>query len=197
MFARSTSIYTVFVKNVNSSNGMMVTNTSQDQTQVDKYVNLAKVVNTVNVLMTEYAKGHFYEVANILTPGTYNNLSIKFANLAADPIKYPEYETIRKSSTSALAGLYQSILQYSNYVNIEAQLALAQELVNILNDPVLLNQYILKLRQKRQLFPDSKVQVTAATLKPEYAEYVRLYGFPAGAIFETDKLAGILQKISQ
>ena len=197
MFANKNSTHTFFAKNVNSSNGIMASNNSQSLTLVIMYAKLSKVIETVNTLMTEYAKGHFYEVANILTPQAYNSISMGFANLAANPVQYPEYENIRKSSTTALAGLYQSILQYSNYVNVETQLELAQQKVDILYNPELLKQFISNMRNNRQLFPESIVQAPVATLKPEYAEYVKLYGFPEGAVFDPDKLAGILRQLQK
>jgi hypothetical protein len=36
---------------------------------------------------------------------------------------------------------------------------------------------------------------TIAVVRPEIMEYIRLYGFPCGAIFETDKLAEIVAQI--
>jgi len=161
------------------------------------YTKLSKVVETVNTLMTEYSKRNLYEIENILTPQAYNSISMGFANLAANPVQYPEYENIRKSSTTALAGLYQSILQYSNYVNVETQLELAQQKVDILYNPELLKQFISNMKNNRQLFPESVVQAPVATLKPEYAEYVKLYGFPEGAVFDPDKLAGILRQMQK
>jgi hypothetical protein len=35
-----------------------------------------------------------------------------------------------------------------------------------------------------------------ATLKPEYAEYIKQFGFPQGAIFEPDKLAFVLRLLN-
>jgi hypothetical protein len=151
------------------------------------------VVQTINTLMKEYSKGNFYTVANILTQASYNKLSISLAGLAAAANKFPDYETIRSSTTSSLGGLYQSILQYSELVDVKAQLGISREHESILYDPVKLKEYIESLNKRRAIFPESKVRVMAATLKPEYAEYVRRYGFPAGAVFEPDKLATVLQ----
>ena len=142
-----------------------------------------------------YSKGHFFTVANILTQTTYNKLSISLANLAASSIKFPDYETIRNSSTSALGGLYQSILQYADLINVEAQLELAKEHEAILYDKVKLQEFINKMNQNRQIFPESNVTAMKATLKPEYAAYIKRFGFPEGAVFETDKLAVVLQQL--
>lgn len=183
---------TVFGKNINLT---ISNNDSSNQLLVAMYAKLAVVVHTINTLMTEFSKGHFYTVANILTQTIYNKLSINLANLAVSANKFPDFETIRISSTSALGGLYKSILQYSDYVNMEEQLALAKEHEAILYDRVKLQDFINKMNQNRQVFPESKVTVTKATLKPEYAAYVKQFGFPEGAVFEPDKLAYVLQQL--
>jgi hypothetical protein len=160
------------------------------------YKQLSAVVETTNMLMKEYYTGNFYAVTNILTQSAYNTLSLKLANLAAPQNKYPEYEIIRTSTTSALGGLYQSVLQYSEYLDVQVQLELSKERESILYDRVKLKEYIDKMNQNRRLFPDSVVQATKALLKPEYAEYIKFFGFPEGAVFEPDKLAFILQKLN-
>jgi hypothetical protein len=182
----------MFSKNVSGTFG---NGDSFNQYQIDMYKKLSAVVDTINMLMKEYSTGNFYAVSNILTQQTYNTLSLSLANIAVSANKYPEYETIRKSTTAALGGLYQSILQYSEYLDVQAQLEISKERESILHDKVKLREYIEKLNQNRRLFPDSVVQAKKATLKPEYAEYVKYFGFPEGAVFEPDKLAFILQKL--
>jgi hypothetical protein len=189
---RSSTNRSLFSKNINQP---IINGDSVNQVLVSMYAKLAAVVQTINTLMLEYSKGHFYAVANILTRTTYNKLSISLASLAVPANKYPDFETIRTSSTSALGGLYQSILQYSEYVDIQAQLELAREHESILYDRVKLQEFIDKMNQNKRIFPDSKVTVMSATLKPEYAEYIKQFGFPEGAVFEPDKLAQVLQKL--
>lgn len=192
MFASSKSSNTVFSKNVNVNSSI---GTTENQLIVNMYKKLSVVVQTVNTLMTEYSKGNFYAVANILNLENYNTYSILLANLEANALRYPEYEIIRKSSTSALTGLYQSIIQYSDYLNLEEQLIISQQKENILYNPTLLSEFISKMQQNRQLFPESTVDAPMATLKPEYAAYIAQYGFPQGGVFDPDRLAYILQKM--
>jgi hypothetical protein len=45
------------------------------------------------------------------------------------------------------------------------------------------------------LFPDIEVTSIGATLKPEVAEYIKLFGLPQKGIFETDKMAIALKNI--
>ena len=192
MFASSKSSNSVFSKNVNVNSSI---GTTENQLIVNMYKKLSVVVQTVNTLMTEYSKGNFYAVANILNLENYNTYSILLANLEANALRYPDYETIRKSSTSALTGLYQSIIQYSDYLNLEEQLRISRQREDILYNPTLLSEFISKMQQNRQLFPESTVEAPMATLKPEYAAYIAQYGFPQGGTFDPDRLASILQKM--
>ena len=190
---KTSGINAVFSKNVSMH---IKNNDSDDRILVAMYNQLAGVIETIQALLKEYSLGHFYTVANILTLETYNKLSIRLSNLAAKANKFPNYEIIRTSNTAALAGLYQSIMQYSDYIDIQHKLEICEENESILYDRVKLQEYINKLNQRKQLFPDSKVQAKKATLKPEYAEYIKHFGFPEGAVFDPDKLAFILQQLS-
>ncbi|NDC83571.1 hypothetical protein EB093_07935 [bacterium] len=191
--ARGGNNNTVFSKNVSL---LLLNGDSKYQILVGMYYKLSGVVQTINALLKEYSKGNFYAVANILTKQAYNKLSINLASMAAEANKFPEYEIIRGSATSSLAGLYQCVLQYSELVDVRAQLELCREQEEILHDPKKLSEYIEKLNQRRLIFPDSHVQVIPATLKPQYAAYVKQYGFPEGAVFDPDKLAFILQQLN-
>jgi hypothetical protein len=183
---------TIFSRNINL---MLMNGDSKNQIMVNMYKKLAAVVQTINTLMLEYSNANFYAVANILTLSMYNKLSVSLSDLAASATKYPDYETIRLSSTSSLKGLYQSILQYSDYVDVKHKLEICEEHESILYDRVKLQDFINKLNQNKRLFPESNVKVTKATLKPEYAEYIKQYGFPEGSVFDPDRLGHILRQM--
>jgi hypothetical protein len=191
MFAANTMFY----RNVNAINGVILTGDGRSKMLVDMYARLATVSRTINVLMQEYSKGNFYEVANTLTNEVFNKLSMRLGALAADPVKYPDYEVIRAMTTCGLSGMYQGLLQYANLVETDLKLKICQEHESILHDPAKLQEWINHLRQRRTLFPESKVQVRKATLKPEYAEYIKQHGFPEGGVFDPNKLNAILNKL--
>lgn len=197
MFRSSSALTTVhntiYSRNINL---ILMNGDSANQVMINMYKKLAAVVQTINTLMLEFSKGHFYEVANILTEKIYHKLAIKLFDLAAASNKYPDYETIRSSSTSSLGGLYQSIMQYGELVDVKNKLEICEEHESILYDPIKLKEYINRLNQNKRLFPDSNVKVAKATLKPEYAEYVKQFGFPEGAVFEPDKLAQCIRRLS-
>lgn len=161
------------------------------------YTELSNYVKTIKTLTDEYALGEIALVAQILTQTEYEKMAVDLNNLAKDETVCPEYEVLRKSICSSLSGLYQSILQYAVLLDTEAKLTECQTMANILKDPVLLQDYINKQKSRRLLFPDSKINIgLQAQLKPEYAKYVQLYGFPPGAVFDMDKLAQIIKNLT-
>jgi hypothetical protein len=158
------------------------------------YARLAKYVETIQILFTEYTAGNFGIVANILTLSVYEEIALELNKLAMDEFLYPDYETLRKNYTYVIAGLYQSVLQYSYLVDAQYKLEQCNEKAEILNDPVKLKEYISRL--KRSIFPETTIQTIKATIKPEYLEYIRLYGYPEGNVFDPDKLAQIIQYLN-
>jgi len=190
------STNSIFSRNVANTNTFLTNADARNRILISMYAKLSVYVRTIRTLLIEYSQGHFFEVANILTNTVFNRMSVELNNLSADPSKYSDYENIRMGSVASLQGLYQSILQYANLVDAELKLEKAKECEEILNDPVKLEEYIKMLHGRRTLFKESKVQTIKATLKPEYAEYIRSYGFPEGGIFEMDKLALVCKRLN-
>jgi hypothetical protein len=187
---------TVFSRNVNTVNGPMATKEAKVTASIDIYVKLSKFVSTIRYLLIQYASANFYAVAHALTLDAYRKLSIDLNALAADANKYNDYENIRRGIVESLQGLYQSVLQHNILMDTEAKLSVANKNLETLYDPVKLRAYIELMNQRRTLFDESKVKTTvAATLKPEYAEYIRLYGYPEGSVFDMDKLAQIINRL--
>jgi hypothetical protein len=149
-------------------------------------------VASIQKLYQLFSDGKFFEVASLLTQPVYESLSRDFRLLEVDEIKYPEYENIRLSELRSLQGLYQGVRQYAILVNTENALTTAEECCATLRDPQKLKDYLDMMQRNRRVFPDSSITVTKATLKPQYAEYIRLYGYPPGGIFDMDKLSDIL-----
>jgi hypothetical protein len=174
---------------------------------VELYHELSMVTNSVKTLQDTYAAGNVYAVANILTADVYNEIVMQLQQLTAEPSSadralnmedvYNDYERIRTNTSSGLTSLRKAVVQHSELVETQTRLATVQEKVAILYDPVKLQQYIddLNNQAKSKLFPDSVVQVRKAIIKPEYAEYIKRYGYPEGGAFNPDKLAEILQEL--
>ena len=187
MFASTASSNTVFSRNVSNSSG--------DTVSINLYYKLAKYVKSISIIFTEYTKGNFYAVSNILTRKVYNQYAIRLSNLAKNRNKHRDYETLRRSCVESLHGMYQAIQQYSIIIDLENALESSQEAEDILYDSVRLKEFIANLNRQTSVFPDARITTIAATLKPEYAEYIRLYGYPESGVFDMDKLAKILKSL--
>merc|ERR1711991_751937 len=154
-----------------------------------KYSELAKIVKTINNLMYQFSLGNFdYVVANF-TQVVYYNLSQELYKIREDANTYPDYETMRTNVVRSLEGLYKSVLLYKEHSSTLLQLEAQTEKASILDDMNKLREYIKGLQGSISLFPDMYVTSIAATLKPEIAIYIQLYGFPEGGVFESEKLA--------
>jgi hypothetical protein len=199
MFA--TSVYrknptSAFSGNRDSGNGYIVKyiQVLRDNPEVGLVANLAKYVKTLQALMTAYETGQYQLVANLLTLPVYNQMSVDLARLAANPLLYPNYETLRVAITSTLTGLYLAVVQYGNLVNAEIQLTSAEDCCSILSDPTRLQDYINKMHKTRNILPAQQMVAPKASIRAEYAEYIKLYGFPTGGAWNMDKLAPLVQK---
>lgn len=192
MFNNNSRMNTIFRKNGTSINSIITQINGKNQAMIDMYKQLSILVASIKKLYDMFSAGQFFEVAAFLTQPVYESLSRDFNLLAADPVQYPEYENIRRSELLSLQGMYKGIQQYATLVNTENALTSAQECCATLRDPKKLSDYLKMMQANRRVFPDSSVQITKATLKPQYAEYIRLYGYPPGGIFDMIKMADIL-----
>jgi hypothetical protein len=190
------STNSIFSKNVNSTNTVITNADAQNKIALGLYNKLSVYVNTIRTLLNEYAKGNFYAVTNILTDTVYKKMSMELLGLAANPQKFANYENLRLANTSALEGLYQCVLQHAALLDTELKLEKAKDYERILNDSKRLNEYIKMLNSRRTLFPETSIQVIAATVKPEYAQYIKRFGFPPGGVFEMDKLAMAMRDLN-
>lgn len=190
------STNSIFSKNVNNTNTVITNADAQNKIALGLFNKLSIYVNTIRTLLLEYSRGNFYVVANILTNTVYQKMSLDLLGLAANPQKFANYENLRLANTSALEGLYQSVLVHAKLVDTEAKLEKAKDYERILNDPKRLEEYIKMLRGRSNLFPDTNIQVISATVKPEYAQYIKRFGFPAGGVFEMDKLAMAMRDLN-
>lgn len=161
----------------------------ENERLVEYYDQLSQLVQVIERLLREFALGEFEVLVTVFTSEIYDRLAQDLYDLQKDPSKYPEYEILRKSATHSLEGLQQGLLQYSVLKNTEAELAVAKKAEEILHNTEKLKAYIQSILGSRSIFSKKNVRTIRAEMKPEYTEYVRLYGFPRGAVFEMDKLA--------
>ena len=180
----------MFRRNTNNNiNSRMISQATANLAYINLFKVLATFTKTLNPMFYQYSLGNFSEVATLLTQTEYNKLAMKLHKLKQNARLYPEYEFLRTEITTALAGLYQSIMQYGKLINTEHDLAACEAQEAILYDMKKLQAFLDKRKQTTYLFKDTNVTITKAEIKPVYAKYIELYGFPPGAIFEMDKLA--------
>ena len=91
--------------------------------------------------------------------------------------------------------MQKSIFQNEELTTTQSQLVTAQEKAAILDDMAKLREY-LENKQSQIFFADVSTQLTTmAVLKPQYQRYIDLYGMPDGLIFESQKMAEIIQDL--
>jgi hypothetical protein len=191
-------IKTLFNDNINSTEkNLFITNeVTTTTTKVvinineDIYKTLATFSETIQNLLLQFSLGNFKQVSTILNRRYFQYLSIKLSNITY--IDYPIYEQLRQSIKKSLQGLYKAIEQYNVLANTREILKTTQERAAILDDMQKLREYVNNLKKNVSIFPEMNVTIIRAEIKPEYAEYIRLYGYPQGGIFDMDRLAEIL-----
>ena len=144
----------------------------------------------INTILQSYASGNFSYVIQNLNINDYNTLAVGLYKL--QNLNYPCYEQIRKTLTYTLEGLQQCVFQAQLLQQLQQQIIIYKEGYEILHDNTLLREYIEQLRKSMQAFPNMSVTVDLLNIRPEYLEYINLYGLPENLIFDPDKLAEII-----
>ena len=185
----NTNTQSRFQNNVSGQNGVFVTAEKQSNLVLNYYAKLSNIITAINTLLVQFSQGHFDLVTSVLNNDLYNALALQLSAIKQNAKIYPEFENIRISTTRALAGLSQGIQQYILLKNTQSDLRTFKTKASILDDKTKLQEYINSLLGSRSILPDSKVTIIAAEIKPEYVEYIQLYGFPEGAVFDMDRLS--------
>ena len=172
------------------------TSVNNDSSKIlDMFVKLSNYIESIKMLFYVYSLGNISMVESILTRKTYESISVEFTKLSVNEEKYPKYEKLRKNYVYAISGLYQSLLQNLNLNECSNRLNSALNKASILDDPEKLKEYINKF--KSSIFPDTSVQIISAKIKPEYLEYIKLYGYPSSNVFDPDKLGQIILSLHE
>lgn len=162
---------------------------------LNMFVKLSNYIESIKILFYEYSLGNISLVSSILTQKTYETISVEFTKMSVSEQKYPKYEQLRKNYVYAISGLYQSLLQNLKMNECESSLTSALNRASILDDPDKLKEYINSF--KSVIFPDTTVQIISAKIKPEYLEYIKLYGYPEGNVFNPDRLGEIILRLRE
>lgn len=162
------------------------------------YTNLVTCDTFINIqnLLVQYSLGNFeYVIANF-TRQDYNQYSIQLFILK----QYSDeanYQKILLFLNNVLQELQQAVFQSDLLISANLQIAADKTKLAILDNVNELTIYLNNLRKTiSKIFPDSIVSIPSIALKPQYQQYVTLYGFPPGGVFEVDKLAAIMAPIT-
>jgi hypothetical protein len=159
-------------------------------TDEDIYKVLADYSVIIQKLLFEFSLGNFEYVSKILTRRYYNYLSVKLSQIMYTD--YPIYEQLRITIKYALQGLYKALQEYQLLVNAQNTIVSLKERASILTDMAKLRDYINSLKKNVSIFNNIEVKIVKAQIKPEYLEYIKLYGYPSNGVFDMDKLGAIL-----
>ena len=191
---------TIYVSYTNATNHYFISQSQQAQLDLqiimDIYHKLAMACLFIDDLLLHFAMGDFHYVAIHLNMEGYNKLALLMNSLRRSSRRYPDYEIIRTTINSSLEGLLQAVNQYMLLLNTQTQLEQTQKKASILDDMTLLKEYLDRLRSTRNLFPSTTVTAIAAEIKPEYALYIKLHGYPTNGIFDIDKLADCIRTVA-
>ena len=94
---------------------------------------------------------------------------------------YASYEQLRTLVNRSLEVIEQTIILESELQN---QITTYKNELQSIKNPT------------APLFELESAIKTVATIKPEYIKYIELYGIPEGGVFDTDKLAAIIESLS-
>ena len=155
---------------------------------------ISKCFIQISDLMYQYSKGNFEYLITNLNNINFSKLSTELYKLKK--CKYHTYELIRTNITHALEGLIQCIYQSQELQSTLLIMNQYKESYIILHDKELLQKYLDQIKNSYNPLPDCIITPIKAIVKPEVVEYIKLYGFPANAVFESDKLAQIIDKLN-
>jgi len=129
-------------------------------------------------LLKLYSTGNFTKLQEELTYEVYNELSQALFKESYE--KSIGYTNVYSALNRSLEGLYKSALLEDSHkteiTQLKARLKLAE-------NP---QSNILSVASENPVIAD---------VKPEILEYIKLWGFPEGAVFEPEKLAQIIKKL--
>jgi len=200
MFSSSSGGQSVFSSSISSGGGRSAFSGSggggggQSALTMKKFKKLTKTTKTLEPIFNAYQEGSYNQLKDLLTQNKYQKYSVQLRNLKERKSKHPEYEDLRGIATKSLQGVYKALQQFTDVRDLEQQLENIQDAEDILYNPQKLHEYLQTLQPEEAVLPDTNVTAIAATLRPEYAEYISLYGFPEDGIFDMDLLGDILKR---
>jgi len=143
-----------------------------------------------------YLKGDLESLPPNIDTSIIQTLSSTFYNLRQPSLLSTVYEDYRLFTTSLISSFQNISLQVSSCQLMESQLQSALEKAAILDDINKLKEYIKKLKSRMDIIPEQIVSVPLAQIKEPFNTYIKMFGFPAGMLWEPDKLGFVEQYLN-
>lgn len=152
-----------------------------------------KIIQKMDGLIQAFIKGDNETVRQNLTRSFYQEISIQLSST-----KYLEDELANKYRffiSNTLDAVQQGLLNYIECSNKDLLLNQYKQKSEILDDNDKLVQYLESRKRRATIFPERTVTVPVATLKPQYAEYIKRYGVPDGLRFDGIRMREIVSEL--
>jgi hypothetical protein len=162
------------------------------------------VILVLDSYLRYFTLGDYTNLKNSMTQTMINTLTILLSdstiyyNQNVDNLSmfiYDKYtfEKYRNNTTYILNGIIQALLQFDKVDQLTNEVASYKE---ILKDDTSIINYLNSHRELSQIaFSSSQTFNTNIVLKPWYKRYIMDYGPPNTGIFETDKMAIVVQSL--
>jgi len=144
----------------------------------------------------EFSLGNIDSLNTKLTLDEYNTLSLSLNNLKKFDDPNSCYELLRLNLVRSLESLMKAMTIYNNlivYKNNEPNYEKWR--ITYFNPQLLLERYDELKKTAVRFFDDLNVDAPLLTIKPEYYIYIKKYGYPQSGVFDSEKIANILESI--
>lgn len=150
------------------------------------------LIENLQEVIYNYSLARINNVIDIIETPKFIAMITKQLKMIQQKIKNePSQNKLRELLKNIYEGLQQSVIQNATLLNTIEQLEKCKERSSILDNTDKLKEHIEKINASYRLFDIPNIKSIAAKLKPEYAKYIELYGYPEGSVFDTDKLNDI------
>ena len=167
------------------------------------------VLNSLETYLTLFKNGNFTTLEEQFTEIEQNDIGKKIISDSLYVITEQELEDYMDTNQlfkqyrsfifKIIDGLNSAILLDNKNRGLTVQNQTLQGFSDILSDPTLLQDYIDRTygdgNINSALLSETLTLTTGLELKPEYKEYVELYGFPESGVYDAEKLQEIIQSL--
>jgi len=162
--------------------------------------NLVKLMTTIKYGLSKYVgylSGDLNELPKNINNTIIQSLSSSFYILRQPTLIASVYEQYRVFIISLIPSLKNISTQVSSCQALKSQLDIALEKANILDNMVLLQEYINGLKKDYNAIPDQKIDIPKATIKEPYNTYIEYFGFPEGMLWDPDRLSFVIDYLKK